>query len=114
MLPVAKTETSVNGINISNEDDNPYVDIVFIVNGTFKRYNIQSHISSDNRSVFLVDDILTESEMLKDFKSCSSVKIRINESHCVNDYYEFRMDGSSSAINFMSKSDMIDRYNKPD
>jgi hypothetical protein len=37
------------------------------------------------------------------FLKASSVKLRFNESHCQSDYYEFKMSGSTAALNFVSK-----------
>jgi len=86
-------------------DDNPSVDIAFVVNGESKRYTLIGSKSSDSRTVFLYDNILSEDnlDLLSDFKKCSSVIIRINESYCRSEFYTFVMTGSSSAVEFMSK-----------
>lgn len=81
------------------------VDIAFVVNGESKRYSIRGEKSSDSETVFLWDNILdpSYSDLLSDFKKCSSMIIRINESHCSGEFYTFTMTGSRSAIEFISK-----------
>jgi hypothetical protein len=83
-------------------DDALNVDIVFTVNGEFKKHSVVGSTSVDKRAVFLIDDLLT-SDLLQDFKNCSRIKLRFNESHCETDYYEFNMSGSTSALNYMTK-----------
>jgi hypothetical protein len=83
-------------------DDEIPVDISFLVGGKFKQYNLTGSTSSDNTTVFFSDD-LNSSEMKADFLNATSVKLRFNESHCQTDYYEFKMSGSTAALNFVSK-----------
>lgn len=83
-------------------DDEIPVDISFLVGGKFKQYNLTGSTSSDNTTVFFSDD-LNSSEMKTDFLNATSVKLRFNESHCQSDYYEFKMSGSTAALNFVSK-----------
>lgn len=83
-------------------DDEIPVDISFLVGGKFKQYNLTGSTSSDNTTVFFSDD-LNISEMKADFLNATSVKLRFNESHCQTDYYEFKMSGSTAALNFVSK-----------
>ena len=83
-------------------DDEIPVDISFLVGGKFKQYNLTGSTSSDNTTVFFSDD-LNSSEMKADFLNATSVKLRFNESHCQSDYYEFKMSGSTAALNFVSK-----------
>jgi hypothetical protein len=86
-------------------DEELSVDVALIVNGESKRYQFLSSKSSDNTTVFLVDDILSlvQQEFLADFKKCSSAIVRVNESHCTTDIFNFTMSGSTNAINVMSK-----------
>ena len=39
--------------------------------------------------------------MLSNFKSATSVKIRINDTTCDSETYEFKMSGSTAAYNFV-------------
>ena len=82
-------------------DENPVVDLSFIVNGVAKKYSRECSISSDNETVWLINDLLIE-EMLSDFKNCSILKVRVNDYTCSSEIYSFNMSGSSSAINFIS------------
>ena len=85
-------------------DDRPLVEMALIVNGETKRYGVFGTKSSDSRTIFLYDNLLEaeNQELLNDFKKCSSFIIRINESHCTDETYNFNMSGSTSAISFMS------------
>ena len=85
-------------------EDYPVVDIGFVIGTESKKYSIKAYTSSDSHTVFIIDNLLDEnnSEMLNDFKKCSSVVMRINESHCEDEYYTFNMSGSTRAVEFMS------------
>lgn len=82
------------------------VDLAFVIGSETKRYSIEGYKSSDSRTVFLVDNLLAEenSEMLSDFKKCSQVVMRVNESHCTSEMYKFIMTGSTSAVQYMSSN----------
>ena len=41
-------------------------------------------------------------EFIEDFKSCSTLKLRVNDSVCGTETYSFNMAGSTSAINFIT------------
>ena len=81
-------------------EDNPVVDLSFIVNGVVKKYSINATTSESNNIVWLIDDLIN-SEFINDFKTCSTLKIRINDSVCETETYSFNMSGSTSAINFI-------------
>jgi len=83
-------------------DDNPLVDIVFYIGETPKKYQIEGSISTNNSTIFFLDDLSTH-EMKTDFLKASTVKIRVNESHCNDDYYVFNMGNSKTAYQFMLK-----------
>lgn len=83
-------------------DDEISVDISFMVAGQFVKFSVNGVKSSDSETVFLIDDLLS-SDMKDAFLKASSVKLRFNESHCQSDYYEFKMSGSTAALNFVSK-----------
>jgi hypothetical protein len=86
--------------------DNPIVDIGIRVNGETHRYHIVGRKSRDNKSVFLIDNLLEDerADFLQDFKNASSLVMRVNEEHCTDEYYTFVMAGSTKAFNFMLKS----------
>jgi hypothetical protein len=83
-------------------DEYPIVDLVFVVNGKDVKFYSESHTSSDNEAVFIMDDILT-SNLLDPFKNCTSIRIRVNESYCDTKTYSFNMKGSTSALNFIKE-----------
>lgn len=83
-------------------DDEIPVDISFLVAGQFVKFTVNGVKSSNSSTVFLIDDLLS-SEMKDAFLKSSLVKLRLNESHCQSDYYEFKMTGSTAALNFVSK-----------
>jgi hypothetical protein len=83
-------------------DDEIPVDISFLIGNEYKTYNVQGIKSENSTVVFLVDDLMTD-PMKADFLKASIVKLRFNESHCQSDYYEFKMTGSTAALNFVSK-----------
>jgi hypothetical protein len=78
------------------------VDISFMVNGTFKKYVEVATVSESNDIVWINDDLMN-SEMINDFKSCSLVKLRVNDAVCDSETYSFSMSGSTSAITFINK-----------
>ena len=84
-------------------DANPSVDISFVTASGNKVYTVIGTTGSSNQIVFLVDDMYSIPGFIEDFKAASSIKIRINESYCDTDVYEFKMTGSTAAFNFMNK-----------
>jgi hypothetical protein len=83
-------------------DDYPSVDLVFVVNGLNVKYTIEGLRNDKNDVVFFTGD-LVNSEFYQDFKKCSLLKIRINETYCDTETYSFNMSKSTSALNFMLK-----------
>jgi hypothetical protein len=83
-------------------DDEIPVDISFMIGTQFQKFSVNGLKSKDSGTVFFLDDLNT-SEMKDAFLKSSMVKLRFNESHCQNDYYEFKMTGSTAALNFLSK-----------
>ena len=81
-------------------DDYPSVDVSFFVNGIWKKYNVESIKGSHSNILFLVEDMST-SDAILDFLNASSIKLRVNESHCDTKYYQFNMSGSTSAYKFI-------------
>jgi hypothetical protein len=83
--------------------DNPIIDIGIIVNGKSVKYNLIGRKSRDSKTVFLIDNLLSEdnTDFLSDFKKATELKLRVNEETCTDEYYTFKMTGSSRAINFI-------------
>jgi hypothetical protein len=77
------------------------VDMSFLVDGVYQKYTIEEcYTSNDSETVFFVDNLTTH-EILSSFKSASSIKIRINDTTCDSETYEFKMSGSTAAYNFV-------------
>ena len=83
-------------------EDSPLVNISFLVNNEWIKHSVWGNRSSNNKTVFFTFDLDNE-PFFKDFLNASSVKIRINESYCDNEIYQFNMTGSTSAFNFLNK-----------
>lgn len=107
VLKLEKVDTSV-AFYLSGGyhcDESSTVDIGLFIGTETKRYSFETFTSGDRRTVFIIDDIKAEelSEFLSDFKKATKLSIRINESHCTDDYYQFNMSGSTRALEFISK-----------
>ncbi|MEY4333178.1 MAG: hypothetical protein RLZZ196_1916 [Bacteroidota bacterium] len=84
-------------------DEKPTVDVVFVVNGTDKKYKFIGNKSQDNSTVFISWYFDLYSDAVVDFKAASSIRIRINESFCTSEIYNFNMGNSKAAYDFMIK-----------
>lgn len=82
-------------------DENPTIDLAFIVKGVSKKYSVNGTISSSSETLFIIDNLLSDADMLLDFKTCTTLKVRVNDSVCGTETYTFSMGGSTSAINFI-------------
>jgi hypothetical protein len=83
-------------------DESVTVDISFLVNGEYQKYTTTGNVSENHKTVFMVDDLNSDAEFLADFKAASSVRIRINDTTCDSEIYEFKMTGSTAAYNAIS------------
>jgi len=83
-------------------DESVTVDISFLVNGEYQKYTTTGNVSENHKTVFMVDDLNSDVEFLADFKAASSVRIRINDTTCDSEIYEFKMTGSTAAYNAIS------------
>jgi hypothetical protein len=83
-------------------DDEIPVDISFMVAGQFVKFSVKASKSKDSKTVFLVSNLLS-SEMMDAFLKASSVKLRMNESYCEDEYYEFKMTACKAALDFLLK-----------
>jgi hypothetical protein len=78
------------------------VDVSFLVSGVYKKYTFNAVTSGDGANVFFMDNLLI-ADCLADFKACTSLKLRVNDTSCGADTFEFKMSGSTVALNFVSK-----------
>ena len=84
-------------------DDDVDVDISFLVNGEYKKFKIENcDVSEDRKTVFFTDN-LELNEMLPSFIASTLAKVRINDITCGESTYEFKMNNSTSAFNFIDK-----------
>ena len=90
----------ISGVYIC--DESVSVDISFLVNGEYQKYYATASVSDNRTTVFLVDDLNSDPEFLADFKASSSIRIRINDTTCDTEIYEFKMAGSTAAFNTVS------------
>lgn len=84
-------------------DELVIVDISFLVNGVYEKYYKTATVSDNHKIVFMVDDVSADAEFLADFKAASSVRIRINDTTCDTEIYNFKMSGSTAAYNAVLK-----------
>lgn len=85
-------------------DENPSYDFVFQLGQEVYKVSGVGIKSDGNDIIFFTPNLLDEEFQTVDwFKKCSKLKIRINETYCTTEYYEFNMSKSSSALEFMSK-----------
>jgi hypothetical protein len=80
-------------------DESVTVDIAFLVNGEYKKYFVAGKASENHKTLFMIDDLNSDANLLADFKAASSVRIRINDTTCDSEIYEFKMTGSTAAYN---------------
>ena len=83
-------------------DEKPTIDLAFIVNGVSKKYTVYATTSEDSKTIWIINNLLTDTDMLSDFKLCSTLKLRVYDLVCGIETYSFNMGGSQSAINFIS------------
>ena len=83
-------------------EDSPMVNISFLVNNEWVKHSVWGNRSNDHKTVFFTFDLANE-VFFNDFLNSSSVKIRVNESYCTSDIYEFNMTGSTEAYNFIKQ-----------
>jgi hypothetical protein len=81
-------------------DENPTVDLSFLVNGSYVKYSEPMEVSEDKKIIWIVSNLM-ESNILNDFKLCSVLKIRVNDITCSSEVFTFNMAGSSSALKFI-------------
>ena len=80
-------------------DESVSVDISFLVNGEYQKYTATGNVSENRKTVFMIDDLNSDPEFLADFKAASVVRIRVNDTTCDTEIYEFKMTGSTAAFN---------------
>lgn len=85
-------------------DDEVNIDVAFLVNGEWKRYNLDRGVV--NGVMIIQADLSINSEFpefSKNFRLCTKFKVRLNNTTCEPEIFEFNMSGSTAALTFMSK-----------
>ena len=83
-------------------DDEVTVDLAFLVGAEYKRYSFTSIVNEDHTVVFFTLDFMN-SVAVDDFKDCSLVKFRINDTTCESGIYTFNMSGSTAALKYIQQ-----------
>lgn len=83
-------------------DEETTVDLILVVNGVNIKETFKVKKSNNSQIYFFYSGIWTE-EFTKNFKLASKCLIRVNQSHCNEDYYTFKMTNSSKAYDFITK-----------
>lgn len=84
-------------------DDEPKMDIVFVVNGVDKKYKWVGDKSEKNNVIYITWSLEMWPDLFADFKEASVIKIRVNETYCTSEIYNFKTGNSKAAYNFMVK-----------
>lgn len=84
-------------------EDSPVVDFVFVTKLGDKRWSIQGSKSSDNDLIFFPSDLFSNQEFKTDFMTATQIKVRVNETYCQTEIYQFSGSGSTAAYNFIMK-----------
>lgn len=83
-----------------------FVELSFQVNGVNKQYGRSCLLYGDEDPIAVVSIDLLNEDFYADFKSASTIKIRISDFDCsetVRTLYTFSMSGSTAAVNYVSK-----------
>jgi hypothetical protein len=83
-------------------DGNANIDLILIVNGKNNKYELIGIKSKDSKFYYF-DELIWNEDFIQNFKNSSKCLIRVNQDYCTDDYFEFNMNGSASAYNFVVK-----------
>lgn len=81
-------------------DEEPIADLIFYVNEEKFTYSLKCSISSDSKTIFIIDD-LEKSVVFKYFLKANKLIVRVNQNSCENEYFMFSLGNSTKAFNFM-------------
>jgi hypothetical protein len=81
-------------------DPYPMVEMSFLVGSEYKKFYVEGVLNDDSDCIFLLNDI-NGSNILDAFKSCSIMKLRVNDTDCSTEIYTFNMTKSSSAFTYI-------------
>lgn len=78
------------------------IDLSFLVNGEYNKYTFEGVASQDREVIFFTWDLMG-SLAAEDFKDCSTLKVRVNDTVCGESIYTFNMSGSTLALKYIQK-----------
>ena len=81
-------------------DEEPIADLIFYVNEEKFTYSLKCSLSSDSKTIFIIDD-LEKSVVFKYFLKANKLIVRVNQDSCENEYFMFSLGNSTKAFNFM-------------
>jgi hypothetical protein len=81
-------------------DEEMTIDMALLISGEYTRYSFTGKTSKDHTCVFFTWD-LENSIADDDFQVCSELKVRINDTTCGEQTYNFNMRGSTLALKYM-------------
>jgi hypothetical protein len=84
-------------------DDNPIVDVIFVINGEDVRFKFEGYKGQTSDVVYITWDMESEIGLVNAFKSASVMKVRINESYCESETYIYKMTSSRAAYDYIVK-----------
>lgn len=79
------------------------VDVSLKIGDEFHKYKFKCFKSRDSKTVFILDDLLSEKrkDFLDNFNISNFILIRVNETYCSTSYFTFDMTNSQNAVNFL-------------
>jgi hypothetical protein len=86
-------------------DEMVFIELSFQVNGINKKYSRSCIIHASENPIAVISTEINKEDFLKDFKSCTTMKIRITDNDCETSpqvIYTYNMSGSTAALNFVN------------
>jgi hypothetical protein len=81
--------------------ETPTIEYSFKMDTGWTKYTLSGLTSKDKKKIYLTDDLV--SHYGDAFAKCSILKIRVDDSHCGKNIYEFNMTGSSAALEWVRR-----------
>jgi hypothetical protein len=86
-------------------EESVFIELSFQVNGVNKKYSRTCLIQNSETPIAVISTDLLKEDFLKDFKACTTMKIRITDYECESNsqvIYSYKMSGSTAALNFVN------------
>lgn len=81
----------------------PLIDVVLVVNGADNKFEFDGYKGGSSDVVYITWDMASNAEFLNAFKLSTTMKVRINESYCTTEVYNYKMTNSKAAFEYMIK-----------